>query len=112
VVRPLGPIHHACRHHAGFIRTKWALGLTGGIVVSNPVPTADAMPKVEIDAITARALNDAASQGITGKAVTPFLLGRIQALTEGRSLTTNIALVKNNARVGAQLALALNAAGD
>lgn len=94
------------------IRTKWALGLTGGVVVSNPVPTADAMPKAEIDAITARALNDAASQGITGKAVTPFLLGRIKALTEGRSLTTNIALVKNNARVGAQLALALNAAGD
>ncbi|HKX40027.1 MAG TPA: pseudouridine-5'-phosphate glycosidase [Burkholderiaceae bacterium] len=97
---------------ARFIRTQWALGLAGGIVVSNPVPTADAMPKAEIDAITAQALNDAASQGITGKAVTPFLLGRIKALTEGRSLTTNIALVKNNARVGARLALALNAAGD
>jgi len=94
---------------ARFIQTKWALGLTGGIVVSNPVPTADAMPKAEIDAMTAQALSEAASQGITGKAVTPFLLGRIKVLTEGRSLTTNVALVKNNARVGAQLALALDA---
>jgi len=92
---------------ARFIRTKWALGLAGGVVVSNPVPTLDAMPKVEIDAMTTQALTEAASQGITGKAVTPFLLGHIKALTEGRSLTTNIALVKNNARVGAQLALAL-----
>jgi len=94
---------------ACFIRTKWALGLTGGVVVSNPVPTVDAMPKAEIDAMTAQALNEAASQGITGKAVTPFLLGRIKALTEGRSLTTNIALVKNNARVGAHLAQELAA---
>jgi pseudouridine-5'-phosphate glycosidase len=67
------------------------------------------MPKAEIDAITAQALNEAASQGITGKAVTPFLLDRIKARSGGRSLTTNIALVKNNARVGAQLALALAA---
>ena len=99
----------AAADQARFIQTKWALGLAGGIVVSNPVPTSDAMPKGEIDAITAQALNEAASQGITGKAVTPFLLERIKALTEGRSLATNIALVKNNAWVGAQLALALAA---
>jgi pseudouridine-5'-phosphate glycosidase len=97
----------AAAEQARFIQTKWALGLAGGIVISNPVPSVDAMPKSEIDAMTAQALNEAASQGITGKAVTPFLLGRIKALTAGRSLTTNIALVKNNARVGAQLALAL-----
>lgn len=100
----------AAADQARFIRTKWALGLSGGIVVSNPVPTTDAMPKDEIDAITAQALAEASSQGIAGKAVTPFLLGRIKALTEGRSLATNIALVRNNARVGAQLALALVAA--
>jgi pseudouridine-5'-phosphate glycosidase len=97
----------AAADQARFIQTKWALGLAGGIVISNPVSSVDAMPKSEIDAMTAQALNEAASQGITGKAVTPFLLGRIKALTAGRSLTTNIALVKNNARVGAQLALAL-----
>jgi pseudouridine-5'-phosphate glycosidase len=92
---------------ASFINTKWKLGLKGGVVVSAPVPQADAMPKAEIDAITARALGEAAAGGVTGKKVTPFLLARIKQLTEGRSLATNIALVKNNARVGAELARAL-----
>jgi len=95
---------------AAFIRTKWALGLQGGVVVSNPVPTEAAMPKAEIDAITAQALAEAAAQGVTGKSVTPFLLARIKALTQGRSLATNIALVKHNAQAGALLALALRAA--
>jgi len=89
---------------ASFITTKWALGLNGGVVVSVPVPAQEAMPKDEIDAITLRALQEAEENGITGKKVTPFLLARIKTLTEGRSLKTNIALVKNNARVGAALA--------
>ncbi|MDC8772399.1 pseudouridine-5'-phosphate glycosidase [Roseateles albus] len=93
---------------AAFLRTKWALGLAGGVVISNPVPTDEAMPREEIEHITAQALLEATSQGISGKAVTPFLLARIKALTEGRSLATNIALVKNNARAGARLAAALN----
>ena len=95
---------------ARFLKTKWTLGLAGGVVISNPVPAAHAMPRTEIDAITLRALDEAAALGISGKAVTPFLLERIKALTEGRSLATNIALVKNNAVVGARLALALQAA--
>jgi len=89
---------------ASFIATKWALGLNGGVVVSAPVPVEEAMPKDEIDAITLRALQEAEENGVTGKKVTPFLLARIKTLTEGRSLKTNIALVKNNARVGAALA--------
>jgi len=89
---------------ASFIATKWALGLHGGVVVSAPVPVEEAMPKDEIDAITLRALQEAEENGVTGKKVTPFLLARIKTLTEGRSLKTNIALVKNNARVGAALA--------
>ena len=93
---------------AQFIQTKWELGLQGGVVVSNPVPAADAMEKTEIDAITAQALQEADAGGITGKAVTPFLLGRIKELTGGRSLATNISLVKNNARVGAALARSLH----
>ena len=93
---------------AAFIQTKWALGLRGGVVVSNPVPEAFAMPKEEIDRITELALAEADQGGVTGKAVTPFLLGRIKQLTEGRSLATNIALVKHNALVGARLALALH----
>jgi len=92
---------------AAFIQTKWQLGLAGGIVVSNPVPEAEAMPKAEIDAITLQALGEADAQGVAGKNVTPFLLGRIKQLTEGRSLATNIALVKNNARCGAALACAM-----
>ena len=94
---------------AAFIRTKWQLGLDGGVVVSNPVPAESAMPKEEIDRITEQALQEAGQQGVTGKAVTPFLLARIKELTEGRSLATNIALVKHNALVGARLAVALNA---
>ncbi|HXD42718.1 MAG TPA: pseudouridine-5'-phosphate glycosidase [Ramlibacter sp.] len=92
---------------ARFIRTKWDLGLAGGVVLSTPVPEAAAMASGEIDALTQQALAEAREQGITGKAVTPFVLSRIKLLTGGRSLATNIALVKHNAEVGARLALAL-----
>ena len=95
------------QEQARFLRAKWGLGLAGGVVLSTPVPEAAAMDRSEIDAITQEALDDAAAQGITGKAVTPFLLSRIQSLTGGRSLATNIALVKHNAQVGARLAVAL-----
>jgi pseudouridine-5'-phosphate glycosidase len=95
---------------ARFIRTKWQLGLTGGVVVSNPVPVESAMQNDEIDGIIAQALREAGEQGVKGKAVTPFLLARIKDLTGGRSLATNIALVKHNALVGARLAVALHAA--
>ena len=94
---------------AAFIRTKWQLGLAGGVVVSNPVPAEAAMPSEEIDRIIGQALGEADAQGVKGKAVTPFLLARIKELTGGRSLATNIALVKHNALVGARLAVALNA---
>ena len=96
---------------ARFIRTKWDLGLAGGVVLSTPVPQAAEMPRQEIDGLTEQALAEAKEQGITGKAVTPFLLARIKALTGGRSLATNIALVKHNAEVGARLAIALAQAG-
>lgn len=95
---------------AAFLKTKWELGLQGGVVIANPVPEADAMPEAEIEAMTNQALAEAEQQGIGGKAVTPFLLARIKELTEGRSLTTNIALVKNNAVCGARLAAALKQA--
>ncbi|UGQ47254.1 pseudouridine-5'-phosphate glycosidase [Massilia endophytica] len=92
---------------ASFIHAKWRLGLKGGVVVSCPVPELDAMPQEEIDGITLQALQEAAENGVVGKKVTPFLLARIKTLTGGRSLATNIALVKNNARVGAALARAM-----
>jgi pseudouridylate synthase len=92
---------------ARFIRTKWQLGMQGGVVISNPVPVESEIPAAKINAIIDTALQDARSQGIEGKATTPFLLKRINELTQGSSLVTNIALVKNNARVGALLAVAL-----
>ncbi len=92
---------------AAFIRTKWQLGLKGGVVVSNPVPLDAAMAPDEIDAIIHQALQEAQQQAVSGKQVTPFLLARIKELTGGRSLATNIALVKHNALVGARLAVAL-----
>ena len=92
---------------ARFIHTKWQLGLGGGVVIANPVPLADAMPQADIDAITLQALGEAATRGVSGKAITPFLLERITQLTGGRSLATNIALIKDNARVGAALARAM-----
>jgi pseudouridylate synthase len=92
---------------ARFIRTKLQLGMQGGVVISNPVPVESEIPAAKINAIIDTALQDAQSQGIEGKATTPFLLKRINELTQGSSLVTNIALVKNNARVGALLAVAL-----
>ena len=92
---------------AHFLRTKWGMGLAGGVVIANPVPVEQAMPKADIDAMIEQALQEAAVQNITGKQVTPFMLERIAQLTQGRSLATNIALVKNNAVAGAKLAVAL-----
>jgi pseudouridylate synthase len=92
---------------ARFVRTHWQLG-GQGVVLSNPVPQADEIARAQIDAIIEAALQEAGAQGVQGKAVTPFLLKRINEMTQGASLRTNIALVKNNARVGAQLAVALS----
>lgn len=88
-------------------RMRGDLGLDGGQLIVNPVPESDEMPRDEIEPIIARALEEARDQCVTGKAVTPFLLGRIFDLTGGRSLTTNVALVRNNARLAARIAVQL-----
>lgn len=90
-------------------RLRAALALPGGQLVANPVPAGDEIPREEIAPIVERALAEAEAQGIAGKAVTPYLLGRIFELTEGRSLATNIALVLNNARLAAGIARELAA---
>lgn len=84
---------------AQMMRAKWAIGLDGGLVIANPVPEAHAMPAAEVAAAIDQALADAEARGIAGKAITPFLLARIEALTQGDSLASNIALVLNNARL-------------
>ncbi|MEM8979150.1 MAG: pseudouridine-5'-phosphate glycosidase [Pseudomonadota bacterium] len=81
-----------------------ALGVPGGQLIANPVPHADEIPAHELEPLIAQALQEAEAQKIMAKAVTPFLLQRIFELTEGRSLVTNIALVKNNARLAAEIA--------
>ena len=79
------------------------------MVVANPIPEADAMDRTEIDAAIDQAVAEADEQGITGKDVTPYLLGRIVELTGERRLAANVALVRNNARVAAGIANALTA---
>ena len=88
-------------------RLRAAMGLRGGQLVANPIPAQDEIPADTLAPIIAQALADADAQSISAKAVTPFLLGRIFELTEGRSLTANIALVRNNARLAAQIAIAM-----
>uniref|UniRef100_UPI0011262F5A pseudouridine-5'-phosphate glycosidase n=1 Tax=Nocardioides sambongensis TaxID=2589074 RepID=UPI0011262F5A len=91
---------------ASMMRAKWGLGLSGGMVVADPIPVADEIPADEIATVIDRALAEADERGIRGKEITPFLLGRIVELTDGASLTANIALVRNNARTGAAIARA------
>ncbi len=91
---------------AAVMAAKWRLGLDGGLVIANPIPREDEIPLAVMEQKIATALQDAEAGGIQGKAVTPFLLERLQALTEGASLTANAALVRNNARLAAAVAAA------
>jgi pseudouridine-5'-phosphate glycosidase len=86
-----------------------ALGLPGGQLVANPIPAADEIPASVLAPLIAEAQADADRHGITGKAVTPYLLQRLYELTKGRTLAANIALVLNNARLAARIARALAA---
>jgi len=88
-------------------RMRAALGLPGGQLVTNPIPVADEIRADILAPVIAQALAEAQAEGINAKAVTPFLLNRLHELTEGRSLTANIALVLNNARLAAAIACAL-----
>ena len=91
---------------AAVMAAKWDLGISGGLAVVCPIPAEDELPAGEIDRIVEQALADMDVRGIHGKDATPFLLGRIVEITGGASLTANIALVKNNAHLGAQVAAA------
>jgi len=92
---------------ADLIRAKEALALDGGTLIANPVPAADEIPAREMKGFIEAAVAEAARRGIGGKAVTPFLLSFLFESTGGRSLATNIALVKNNAALAARLAASL-----
>ncbi len=94
------------------LQAQQAMGFTGGMVIANPVPVEFAQPVDVMEAAIARALHDAAAAGMTGKAITPYLLARVNALTGGDSLAANIQLVLNNARLAAAIAVELAALGD
>ena len=93
---------------AKIIKTKWDLGLKGGILIANPIPEEYALDKAYIDKAIEDALYEAEKRNIKGKEITPFLLDKIKDLTQGKSLKANIELVKNNAHVGAKIAIELN----
>ncbi|WP_099866650.1 pseudouridine-5'-phosphate glycosidase [Pararhizobium haloflavum] len=92
---------------ARFCSTRTKLGLSGGVLVANPVPEANEIAREEMERHIAEALRRAEEKGVAGKAVTPFLLGAIFEITGGASLSTNVALVRHNARLAARIAVAV-----
>ncbi len=92
---------------AAAVRTHFALGMGTGVLIANPIPEADAMPLPIYERALAEALAAATAEGVRGRAVTPFLLARMNAITGGESVRVNLALLRNNARVAAELARAL-----
>jgi pseudouridine-5'-phosphate glycosidase len=95
---------------AAFLDVKWKLGLQGGALISNPIPKNYEVPKDLIESVIEEAIGKAHFNKVKGKQLTPFLLSEIKKVTDGRSLEANIQLVKNNARLGTEIALALAAA--
>jgi pseudouridine-5'-phosphate glycosidase len=88
-------------------RAHWALGLRTGVLVANPIPEADELPRAAYEQALEGALAEAAERGLRGREVTPFLLDRLHELTGGATVKANLALLRNNARVAAELARAL-----
>jgi len=92
---------------AAFLKSKWEFGLEGGAVIGNPPEADKALAREAIEGAIDDALAEAQKKGIHGRDVTPFLLAHVTQLTEGKSLEANIALVRNNARLGAKIAVAM-----
>ncbi|CCQ25008.1 Pseudouridine-5'-phosphate glycosidase [Listeria monocytogenes N53-1] len=88
------------------LKAKWDLQIEGGAVITNPIPEEFAMDEKVINDVIQTALKEAEENHIHGKDVTPFLLGKVKELTDGKSLEANIELVKHNALIGTQIAVA------
>ena len=99
----------AFKEAAAVVTSARSLGYQGGILVAIPVPGEAEVPAAELEPVIASALAAAESGGVSGGAVTPFVLARIAAATGGRAVSANVALVENNARLAAALAAALAA---
>lgn len=92
---------------AALLRVRDELGLRGGELIAVPIPEAEALAPAAIDGAIDQAISDADAQGITGKDLTPFLLSRLATLTAGVSVRANVALLRNNAQVATEIAVAL-----
>jgi len=90
---------------AALLTAKWNMGLNGSVLIANPVPAEFEIAATEMEVHIQQALNAAKQKNISGKNVTPFLLQYIAEHTKGESLETNIALIKHNAKVGAEIAV-------
>jgi pseudouridine-5'-phosphate glycosidase len=89
---------------AKFAKYHWDLGLRSAVLVTNPVPETEAIPKSEMEPFISKASAEAVEKGIHGQALTPFLLSRISELTKGKSLKANLALLLNNAKLAGEIA--------
>lgn len=94
---------------AQLLKAKWSLKLSGAVLIANPIPTEAALDDTGIEQAIEQALQSAMAENISGKQLTPFLLDKVKSLSAGSSLEANIALVRNNARVAAQIAKAFAA---
>lgn len=90
------------------VNVKWEMGLNGGVLVANPIPHEYSMDSAVISKCIEDALAEAQEKNIKGKEVTPFLLSKVLEITKGKSLESNIELVKNNAKLGANIAVAMH----
>lgn len=90
------------------VNVKWEMGLNGGVLVANPIPHEYSMDSALISKCIEDALQEAEKNHIKGKEVTPFLLSKVLEITKGKSLESNIELVKNNAKLGADIAVAMH----
>jgi pseudouridine-5'-phosphate glycosidase len=95
---------------ADFLRAKWSMNLDGGVVIANPIPKEKELNYDYMMENIELAIQEANKLGIKGKESTPFLLSKVKALTEGKSLASNIELVYNNAQLAAEIAVALSKA--
>ncbi|VVC76921.1 Pseudouridine-5'-phosphate glycosidase [Aquicella siphonis] len=94
---------------ANLLKIHWQLGMSSGVLIANPIPSPDEIPADIIEPAISSALKLAEKKNVHGKEITPFLLSEIAAVTQGKSLHANINLIINNVRLGAMLALKINA---
>lgn len=92
-------------------QAQWDLGINGGLLVVQPIPSEDGIPAAEMDIAIRQAVEEAARQGISGPSTTPFLLARVKELSSGRSMQANLSLLRNNARLAAHIAAAFSPGG-